>query len=354
MKKKVVIAVGGTGGHLFPAQSFAEELDDAEVVFIGKGLAKNSYFDRKRFTFHDVESMTPFRGKWRSAYLIIKGVITCLSLLSKIKPDLVVGFGSFHAFPVLVAARLHRVPIALFESNAMPGKVIRLFSKKAKVTGIYMDGAKKWLKGHVVSVEMPFGKRFKESCISKADALQELGLVSNYLTLLVLGGSQGAQKLNATLLELLPFIKQERLPWQLIHLTGSDEMSKEIAKVCKALDIPCYVKPFDKKMSCLFQAADLAVCRAGAVTVAELLHHAIPSILIPYPSASDAHQEKNARFVQDVVQGGIELPEQNLSAKKLLDLLISLDKEALLKREKITQFKAKENRPSLATLVRGL
>ncbi len=135
--KKILFAAGGTGGHLFPAQALAEQLmgDSVELLFAGARLSQNAYFDKTKFPYHDIASTTPFRGgvlkALKSTGILIKGIRESLRLLSQEKPDLVVGFGSFHAFPVLCAAVLKKIPLVLFESNAIPGKVIRLFSKRA-------------------------------------------------------------------------------------------------------------------------------------------------------------------------------------------------------------------------------
>src|SRR5271170_6437047 len=134
---KILIAAGGTGGHLFPAQALAEQLSQenvgVELMFAGAKLSENAYFDKTKFRFCDIASMTPFQGSpfkmLKSAGVLIKGIGQSLRLLSQEKPTLVVGFGSFHAFPVICAAAMKKIPLVLFESNAIPGKVVRLFSK---------------------------------------------------------------------------------------------------------------------------------------------------------------------------------------------------------------------------------
>lgn len=160
---KVLFAAGGTGGHLLPAQALAHQLQEKneglELLFAGALLSTNPYFDRETFPFQDVASTTPFRGgffkKMGSFLVLLKGIWESWVLLCREAPDLVVGFGSFHAFPLLCAAVIKRIPLVLFESNAAAGKVIRLFSKKADFTGIYFPQAKKGLKGTTYEVEIP-------------------------------------------------------------------------------------------------------------------------------------------------------------------------------------------------------
>lgn len=363
--KKIVIAVGGTGGHLFPAQGFAEELlqqMDVSVLFMGKGLNTNSYFDRNRFTHCDVESVTPFRGKRYKVlfawYYLFKGVCQSLKQFSKHPPLLVVGFGSFHTFPVLLAAAIKRIPIVLFESNAMPGKVVRLFSKRAQVTGIYLDEARAHLKGRVVGVNIPLSGRFQRQKISPQEARAQLQLDLNKKTVLIFGGSQGAQKINEAVDQMLPLLSASGLEIQLIHLTGSEKMAERIKERCQILGISCYVQPFEKQMDLVLAAADVAVCRSGAMTVAELLYYQLPSLLIPYPFASDQHQRKNALFVQDTVKGAVCCDDREISGERMADELKLFFDQAGVKlhnmERAIHTFNQQPERPNLAGLVCSL
>ena len=300
---KILIAAGGTGGHLFPAQALAEQLSDGspelELFFAGAKLSTNSYFDKENYRFYDVASTTPFRGgvvaALKSVGILLKGIGESLKLLSKERPSLVIGFGSFHVFPLLCAAVLKRIPIVLFESNAIPGKVVRLFSKKAKWTGIYFSSARNYLKGHVIDVEIPVRKAIDLS-LSKQTARRQFGLSPDVMTLLIFGGSQGAKGINKNILEMLPLLKNAGLFFQCIHFTGCDETATEVSRRCLELGVGCYAKKFEKRMDLAWGAADAVICRAGAMTLAELLRSEVPGILIPYPSASDGHQLKMRSF----------------------------------------------------------
>lgn len=363
-RKKIVIAVGGTGGHLFPAQRFAEDLSlqmDAEVLFAGKGLSSNPYFNREQFLFCDVDSLTPFRKsglhKIKAAFSLFQGIWQSVKILLREKPHLVVGFGSFHAFPLLAAALLTRTPMALFESNAVPGKVIRLFSARSVFTAIYLEGAKAHLKGNVVPVVIPTQSSLHKQTLSKKEARVSLGLDPDLKTLLVFGGSQGSQKINESVFQMISLLKQKDLTFQLIHLTGSDEMAKRSQEFCTLLQIPCYTAVFEKEMASVWTASDGVICRAGAMTVAEILHYEVVPILIPYPFASDGHQEKNAQFLVKEMAGAVCISEESMSALYLADQVFRLFRldagEVARMQSEIQGFKKREERkPHLAALVK--
>ncbi len=263
----------------------------------------------------------------------------------KKKIDLVVGFGSFHTFPLLCAAVLKKIPLVLFESNSVPGKVVRLFSKKAILSAVHFPEAMCFLKGNIVEVQMPLKKG---EVISQEEARRTLQLQSDLFTLLVFGGSQGAKKINQSIVELLPLLHREKLSLQLIHFTGSDERAKEVELVCEKYGIPCYVKKFEKKMHVAWSAADLAICRSGAMTLSEMMHYEVPGILIPYPFAADQHQLKNAQFFETQVGGAQHLSDNRLTAESLLQ---ALQQDAAPMRQAMKDFKAKQTKKELCHLI---
>jgi UDP-N-acetylglucosamine--N-acetylmuramyl-(pentapeptide) pyrophosphoryl-undecaprenol N-acetylglucosamine transferase len=360
--KKLIFAAGGTGGHLFPAQALAEQLQknnkDLELLFAGAKLSSNAYFEKTQFAFRDISSATPF-GKnllkaFRSFFSLLKGIRESYTLISEQRPDLVVGFGSFHCFPVLFAAARKKVPILLFESNRIPGKVIKFFSKNALFTAVYFPDAKEQLAGKTIEVEIPANAEARQRIDAKG-AREALGLKADLPTLLIFGGSQGAKSINQHIIELLPLLKKENLSFQLIHLTGNDETAERIAQLCRTLNIPCHVKKFEKKMNLVWSAADVAICRSGAMTISELIHFEVPSILVPYPFLKDQHQLANALFIEKKVGGGLHFPERNISTSALAETvkrLIGVDSvEKLKMKEAIVSFKAKKSSEDLVTLI---
>lgn len=358
----VIFAAGGTGGHLFPALGLAEQMlknkPEIELFFAGASLSDNDHFDKTKFSFRDITSATPFRGNlfkaFKSIGTLLQGVFESMTLFSEKKPDLVIGFGSFHAFPILCAAVIKRIPMVLFESNSIPGKVIRLFSKKALVTGIYFEETKRYLKGKTVEVDIPIKNPHLRRWISQAEARTLLGLQPNLSTLLIFGGSQGAKKINKLVIELLPILKKE-MPFQLIHLTGNEEVANEVSLLCGLLKIPCYSKKFETRMETVWNAADIAICRSGAITLSEILYYEVPAILIPYPSSADQHQLKNALFLEQKVGGAVHCPEDSLSAALLSEKILPLahlnSPERLEMKNAIKIFKAQQKKEDLSNLI---
>ncbi len=342
-KKKVLIAAAGTGGHLFPAQALAQELicQGTDVSFAGHGLSGNRYFRKEEFTYEDVSSATPYGKNIFKALLTIgRGIKKSLALIRSLRPDLVVGFGSFHSFPVLVAAFFFRVPIILFEANSIPGKVNRLFSLMARVSAVHFPEAGQRLFGLTCEVAMPLW-RGARSGQEKARAYFALDAKKD--TLLVFGGSQGALSINALIQEAAPQCAQE---FQVIHFTGEKQSVEEVKKRYADCNIPACVKEFESRMDLAWQAATLAVCRAGAATLAELTEYEVPSILLPYPYATDDHQRKNAECMEKM-GGALYLR----NPESFLEIFSKCKKELHTMQEAIRCFKQGESKRSLSSLV---
>lgn len=323
--KQVLIAAGGTGGHLIPAQVLAQQLvmrsQDVRVRFAAAGLAKSRYFDREHYEFADIPASTlslrkPLRSL-RGIFSLLNGFCAARKLLRADPPQVVVGFGSYHTLPVLAAARTLRIPILLHEANAYPGKVVRLFSKKAQLTGLAIPEAAQYLKGRWEWIPTPLRPAYENARLSKEVARQQFGLKPDQPTLLVFGGSQGARSLN----RLVALALARCARWQVIHLTGYNDNAEAIVQQYRSRSERFYVAPFEKEMAVAWQAVDLVIMRAGASSIAEALAMGgVPSILVPYPYAADSHQDANAAWMQSL-GGGIALRESELSVDKLCQLL---------------------------------
>ncbi|MBS0627468.1 MAG: undecaprenyldiphospho-muramoylpentapeptide beta-N-acetylglucosaminyltransferase [Verrucomicrobia bacterium] len=328
MKKtsnSIFIAAGGTGGHLFPAQALAAHLQKKqtsyEITFIGKGLATNAFFRRDLFFYKDVASAPFSRVHWiKNLAALCKGTWQSLCFIRKNLPSVVVGFGSFHSFPVLLAAKLLRIPIVLFESNSVPGRVNRLFSYVAAFSTVQFPVAKQQLKGKCFEVNVPFW-RFKENdLVSKEEALSYFCLNPNVCTLLVFGGSQGARFINEVVIDALRTMGKKAKNLQVIHLTGNAADPEEVRKAYEDKGITACVKAFEENMQFAWSLADVALCRSGAATLSELIHFGVPAILIPYPHAAEGHQLKNALFMEDV-GGAFCLEEKSICTDNLRHLI---------------------------------
>jgi UDP-N-acetylglucosamine--N-acetylmuramyl-(pentapeptide) pyrophosphoryl-undecaprenol N-acetylglucosamine transferase len=269
---KVLIATGGSGGHLFPSRQLAELLKGCEVIFAGHKLENTPFFDRK-VPYHEIASASS-KKKWP---ILLKGLWQSIKLLFRFKPDVVVGFGSFHSFPVLMAAAILRKKIILFEANGSLGKVNRFFVPFAEKLALQFPIP------HKKAVYVPLlpwtvkpssGKKYEKD--------------PKRMTILVFGGSQGAAFINKTFCEAAKLLT---FPFQVIHLTGKEDPEVNYS-------VPAVVKSFEEDMAAAYAVADMAVCRCGAGTTAELIRYKIPAVLIPYPYAHD-HQRKNGEFLKN-------------------------------------------------------
>jgi len=293
-KTYVWIAAAGTGGHLFPAQTLAKYLEHRQVscLFVGKGLTTNAFFAKDMFAFEEICAAP---CSLRKIYMFCKetwrGIRKTMALLRIRRPSLVVGFGSYHTFPVLVGALLKRVPVVLFEANVMPGRVIRLFSYLSRCTAVQFVEAKAHLGKRCVVVDVPLPS--DAMSVDKQEAYRHFGLDAKKKTLLLVGGSLGAQFINTEVAKALHVLDPS--VWQVLHIGGRGVSCEEIQARYKTMHLPSSVIAFSKEMHYAWKIADRAICRAGAVTCAEILAFNVPSLLIPYPLAKDNHQLHNAR-----------------------------------------------------------
>jgi UDP-N-acetylglucosamine--N-acetylmuramyl-(pentapeptide) pyrophosphoryl-undecaprenol N-acetylglucosamine transferase len=361
--KKVIIATGGTGGHVFPAQALAKQLaqdPDYEILFMGNGLDHNKYFRKDLFAYKTIHSATPFRKNiskiFVSFFSLLKGIYQAVLWMRAFNPCLVIGFGSFHSFPVLAAAVLKKIPIILFESNSIPGKVNRFFSRWAVYSAVQFPKAKEKMKGRCIEVSMPFWKKEDMQAVSQTEARAYFSLRSDKLTFLVFGGSQGAVSINKIFVSALKNLNETHREVQVIHITGNEPSAEEMRRTYASQGIMACVKAFEDKMHFAWRASDIAVCRAGAASLAELLVFEIPGILIPYPHAADQHQLMNALFMQEEVGGAVCLTEKDLNAYELYQVIQRLldPKSNRLQRmkEAMYQFKSLKQKQDLCKLVK--
>lgn len=294
------------------------------------------------FPHKEIQSSTPFRGNpLRSIGTLARGVRQSFKLIEEFSPDLMIGFGSFHSFPLLSAARLKKVPYLLVETNAYPGKVNRLFSGGALLNAIQFEEAKTNLRGISLPVKMPFWSQPLETeTLSKKEALSYFGLEEGVFTLLVFGGSQGAETINKAAIAL-----EVNFPFQVIHFSG------KVTSLMEEYDkrgIACCVKPFESQMHYAFRAADLAICRSGAGTLAELIGYTIPSVLIPWPKAADNHQKINADIL--AARGGAYILEEK-DIDKLSSFVIRAKEQEEEMRQSLLKLSESMERESLSSIV---
>ena len=338
MGKRVLLAVGGSGGHLFPAQALAQQLDDVEILFAGHGLSSNRFFSGERF------EEVPSGG--RVSWQLVEGLWMARNLLKRFRPQLVVGFGSFHAAPVIAAAVTGRVPLLLHECNAVAGRVVRWCAPWAKMTTLYFPEAR--VRGRSMPVQMPIRP---VQLMQDALGLKEWGLEPGRLTVLVMGGSQGAKALN----EQVPLgLAQCRLPLQVIHLAGDESRVAGVEALYRAAGCPARVMAFESQMDKLWSVADLAICRSGANTCAELVASGVPSILVPYPLASDRHQDANAAVLAEKAGGAMILSQEALTPARLGQAVEQISGRLGEMRGKLERYRIGMDRPTLVQVVKEL
>ena len=368
MTYKILIAAGGSGGHIYPAMGVAAELlkqdPKLELMFAAGGLADSPFFDRKAFAWESISS-APLNKKnpfnlLKNCGAIAKGVWQSHRVLSAFKPDLVIGFGSYHIFPMLLAAQLKRYPIALHEQNSKPGKVISLFSKRALITGVYFPSATEALKGKSSLLAMPLRPGFSRSTYTKEEACSYFQLDPTKTTLLVFGGSQGAKFINKTIAPLLATYSKTDDSFQILHFTGNlieaEQVTSTYANLA-ASGLKVVVKPSESRMDLAWRAADLAIVRAGAGTIAEQIEFEVPAIFIPYPHG-DGHQEGNADFVIEVLGGGWKMREIDWQQSQFLTILSHiLEKNSSLlieKQKNLALHKDNSSRQEFTWVIRNL
>ncbi len=304
MNKRVLIAAAGTGGHLFPAIGFAEALeqqfDNLDISFAGHKLNENSFF-AARYPSYNIEAALLSKSPVKMMKSVIKnthGVLQSLKILRINRPDVVIGFGSYHTAPLLLAATILKVPYFLFAADSVPGRVIRLFAPYARYTGLFYPEAQTRVKGVTIPQGLPLRDRLKRHLGIHRDfqrvAKELYGFCPEKQVLLVIGGSQGARSLN----EIIPKALKAGDSIQVLHLAGSSEEKKIVDRRYLDASISACVLDFEKNMEYAYSAADAVIARSGASTIAEILAFQKPSLLIPYPHSQDGHQSLNAHILE--------------------------------------------------------
>jgi UDP-N-acetylglucosamine--N-acetylmuramyl-(pentapeptide) pyrophosphoryl-undecaprenol N-acetylglucosamine transferase len=334
---RFLISCGGTGGHLSPGISLAEGLiargHSARLLISQKKVDARLIEKYPHFEFIRVPgtgfSWSPIRLA-RCVVTQLRGFSFCLKLVRETKPDGIVGFGGFTSAGIALAGWLRGVPVALHESNRVPGLAIRVLGRLAR--RVYLPPGIKLPSAHAAATRhggMPVRKEIQR--LPQASARATLGLDPNQKVLVVFGGSQGAGPLNDWVRSKLPLLAAEGV--QVYCVTGLDKGvatdSRELRTKTGA-PIRAVFTPFCDQVAELLSAADLVVSRAGAGTIAELIRCETPAILVPYPQAADDHQRANAAFFER--QGGGLVIEQAFMAALHAEVLDTIFNDWLLRK----------------------
>lgn len=324
---KLLIAGGGTGGHLFPGIALAEELLTRQpglndVLFVGtaRGIEARCVPEAgMKIEYIDVEGIKGrgFCRRLRALLMIPRAVVQSIRILRRYQPDVVVGVGGYASGPVVLAARLLGLPTAIQEQNALPGMTNRWLGHIAEVAfTAFPEAAPFFPASKVRLIGNPIRRAFLDNYLMAPTQHDKTGL-------LVFGGSQGAHVLNATVigaLEVLDAHQRERL--SIVHQTGARELD-EVRQAYGDAGIEAEVVEFIDDMSKAYERADLVVCRAGATSLAELTVAKKASILVPFAAAADNHQEINAG---SLVRAGaaVMVRERELTPQRLAQALTEL------------------------------
>jgi UDP-N-acetylglucosamine--N-acetylmuramyl-(pentapeptide) pyrophosphoryl-undecaprenol N-acetylglucosamine transferase len=323
---RVVIAGGGTGGHLFPGISIAQEFltknAESSVLFVGTGkpfetsILSETGFAHRRITAEGFKG----RGVWHQLVSILKvpkGIVESILILKDFKPHIVIGVGGYSAGPLVMGARLSGIKIVLHEQNILPGITNRILSRFAD--RIYVSFAETIM--GVTPKRIRFtGNPVRKEIVRCAETLRHTDIQASKkekkFTILILGGSQGAHSINMAILEALEYLENRENVF-FVHQTGAQDET-QVRQRYDEYSIENDTRTFFKDMARQYQNADLIICRAGATTVAEIKAMGKGVIFIPFPFAADNHQVLNARSMEEA--GGAEMIlEKDLNGKVLAE-----------------------------------
>jgi UDP-N-acetylglucosamine--N-acetylmuramyl-(pentapeptide) pyrophosphoryl-undecaprenol N-acetylglucosamine transferase len=317
---RVILAGGGTGGHVIPALAIARELESryaAECCFIGtsRGI-ETRLVPAAGFPLELIQVGALNRVSLVTRVKTMLGlplaVLSSLRIVRQFRPDVMIGVGGYASGPAMLAAALRRVPTVAFEPNLVPGFANRRIAPFVSAAAVHFEKTKKYFRNCRVT-GVPVRAEFFE-LPQREPATPP--------TLLVFGGSQGARAINQAIRGALATLR-DRLPgFKLLHQTGERDYETTVAayeKLGRAVE----VSKFMDNMPTMFARADLILSRAGASTVAEIAAAGKPSVFVPFPQAADDHQRRNAEAMQSA-GAAVMLEERNLTPAKLADTIADL------------------------------
>ena len=320
---RVIIAGGGTGGHIIPALAIADELKSAygaEILFIGtprgleSKLVPQAGYPLSLIQVGQLKNVS-LATRARTLLDLPLSLLRCRKLLRDFRPDAVVGVGGYASGPAMGAAILYGVPTLAFEPNAFPGLANRLVGKRVSAAAVNFGPAAKYFRNAQIT-GIPVRNEFFRLAPRPAGAPPHL---------LVFGGSQGARALNTFMPQIVAPLLEQLPGLTILHQAGARHAETTLAAY-QASGAPSgrwQVHAFLDDMPRRFEAADLVLARSGASTVAELAAAGKPSLLIPFPQAADDHQRKNAEVLADA-QAAVMMLEADLTPDKLLATLLRL------------------------------
>ena len=347
MALKVIISGGGTGGHIYPGISIAYEIKDRDIkndiLFVGteRGM-ESKLVPREGFKIVKIKA----RGIQRkicfenltALVIFLVSLFQSYKIIKKYKPDIVIGTGGYVSGSVVLMAAILGIPTLVHEQNVIPGITNKFLSRITRATFLSFNQSKEYFSDKVKLIFTGNPIRFKNIKPGTDREYKKFNLDSSKKTILVLGGSKGAAAINRAVLGGIDLIKEDiKNNWQILLISGQDDydnMMEMVGEGHKIFSVEPYLHDIEKAYS----LADLVICRAGATTLAEIGAYGLPAILIPYPYATQDHQEINAKIFERE-GAAILILEKDLSGEKLSQVLLDL-----LKNKNKLEMMAKKSR----------
>lgn len=323
MTLKIAVACGGTGGHIFPGLATAEILrghgHDVTLWLAGKDIesaAVKGWGGRIVTVYAEGLPSGISLRTIRSVWKLVRAIGACRQIMEADGPDVLLAMGSYASVGPAGAALLCRIPVVLHEANVLPGRAVSLFSRwAAAVAGSFEETRFYLRRKDIVVTGMPLRKDLEDAARGGAGVRQH-----DLFTILVMGGSRGAHKLNEVASEAIIRLSRSGHGVRVIHLAGvADEQAMKSAY--DGAGVPSVVHGFISGMEAIYPEADLAICRSGAATCAELSAFSVPALLVPYPFAAKDHQAYNARALEKLGAADV-VPEADLTVNWLVDYIL--------------------------------
>lgn len=317
---RVLIAGGGTGGHVIPALAVARELKarhGAELLFVGTArgmenrLVPQAGFELALVNVGALKNVS-LATRLRTLFDLPRAILQARKIIRRFRPDVVIGVGGYASGPAMAAAILSRIPTLAFEPNLVPGFANRMVGPWVSAGAVHFEQTRKYFRNAQV-VGVPVRPEFfNVSAVTQ----------NHPPTLLIFGGSQGARAINQVLPAAIAKVQARLRGLRVIHQTGERDYN-DVQAAYSRTETPAEVSAFIDDMPQAFARADLLVCRSGASTVAEVTAAGKPAIFVPFPRAADDHQRRNAEAIADA-GAAVLAPESELTPEKLAQMVTEL------------------------------
>lgn len=325
---RVVIACGGTGGHIYPGLAVAAALRErdprTDILFIGSGGLEGRLVPQEGWPFRRVAARQlprrpSLRALWALGALAI-GMLQSIVILIRLRPDVVVATGGYAAAPVGTAAALLRIPLVLQEQNLSAGVTNRVLARWAAAVSLPHERVRTQFPRQAMVTGVPI----RGSAVGghRDRALLRFGLRPGVFTVLVLGGSQGAQSLNDAMLAAAVRLRDAGSV-QILHQTGKGHEERSRTRALEIQALRYVAVGYIENVADAYACADLVVCRAGAGTLAEVTANGLPFVAVPYPYAAAGHQESNARLME-AEGAAVVVLDRDLNAARLAEVIDAL------------------------------